>query len=153
MIALGTQNGVWWKPRDEQQQQPFQLVLPNQDVHRLSVLGDKLIVMRQEDKHHLLIAYSLKSIIMNERDLDWCVVKTSSVLCFTVGKIRNQPVIIYLTKRLQSTWLVIIVPNENTTKSHHWFKKYKTVIHLLHNRIGFLIKRLFTYSIFLIIGV
>lgn len=123
MIALGTQNGVWWKPRDEQR--PFQLVLPNQDVHQLSVLGDKLIVMRQEDKHHLLIAYSLNS-IMKECDLDWCVVKTSSVLCFTVGKIRNQPVIVYLTKRLQSTWLVIIVPNENTTKSHHWFKKYKT---------------------------
>ncbi|CAO3635320.1 unnamed protein product [Mucor hiemalis] len=123
MIALGTQNGVWWRPRDEQK--PFQLVLPNQDVHQLNVLDDKLIVMRQEDKHHLLIAYSLKS-IMDEQSLDWCVVKTNSVLCFTVGKIRNQSVIVYLTKRLQSTWLVIIVPNEKTTKNHHWFKKYKT---------------------------
>lgn len=110
MVVFGTQSGVWMGPDDG----PFQLVLPNQDVFQLDILQDKLIILTQK---HLLIAYSLISIT------DWCVVKRSFVNCFTVGKIRNQPVIIYLTKRLQTTWLVIIVPSVLSIKKH-WFKKY-----------------------------
>lgn len=124
MVALGSQSGVWMGPRDGSR--PFQLVLPNQDVYQVSVLQDKLIVLTQDNKHRLLIAYNLKSILGDKQDLDWCVVKRSFVICFTVGKIRNQSVIIYLTRRLQKTWLVIIVPSLTHMKNH-WFKKYRMV--------------------------
>lgn len=110
MAVFGTQSGVWMGPDDG----PFQLVLPNQDVFQLEILQDKLILLTQ--KRHL-IAYRLDSL------KDWCVVKRLCVTCFTVGKIRSQAVIIYLTKRLQTTWLVIIVPSAQSSKKH-WFKKY-----------------------------
>jgi hypothetical protein len=147
MMAFGTQCGVWIGPRDGSR--PFQLVLHNQDVHQLSVLHDKLIVLTHDNKQHSLIAYSLKSIIPSTTEeeehrypLDWCVVKRSSVICFTVGKVRNQSVIIYLTRRLQTTWLVIIVPDniedddDDDVNNHknHWFKKYRMVMkHLIIN--------------------
>ncbi|KAG2237627.1 hypothetical protein INT48_004530, partial [Thamnidium elegans] len=80
-FSLGSQSGVWMGPRDGSR--PFQLVLPNQDVYQLSVLQDKLIVLTQDNKHRLLIAYNLKSILGDKQDLDWCVVKRSFVICFT----------------------------------------------------------------------
>ncbi|GAA5800893.1 hypothetical protein HPULCUR_006332 [Helicostylum pulchrum] len=95
MVALGSQSGVWMGPRDGSR--PFQLVLPNQDVYQVSVLQDKLIVLTQDNKHRLLIAYNLKSILGDKQDLDW---------------------------RLQKTWLVIIVPSLTHMKNH-WFKKYR----------------------------
>ena len=119
-VALGAQSGVWLGSLGG----PFHLALPNQDVHQLGVIGDTLIVMRQENKHHLLVAYSLQSILSQQGDLGWCIIKRSSVLCFTLGTIRHQQVIVYLTKRLGGTFLVIIVPNTVRT-GHNWFKKYK----------------------------
>ncbi|KAI9354668.1 hypothetical protein BD770DRAFT_473904 [Pilaira anomala] len=122
IVAVGSQNGVWMGPEDGSR--PFELVLPNQDVYQISVLQDKLVVLTQDTKHRCLVAYCLRSILESTTELDWCVVKRSFVICFTVGKIRQQPVIVYLTKRLQKTWLVIIVPSSHS--KNHWFKKYRT---------------------------
>lgn len=134
---------------------PFQLVLADKDVHQISVMENKLIVLIHDNKQFMLTAYALKSMIkafnfyyqthtpeaaslsLNHRaDLDWCMIKRSSVICFAVGKIREQSVIVYLTKRLQTIWLVIIIPNHDSLNrpyfhhsviKNHWYKKYRTV--------------------------
>ncbi|KAG2210896.1 hypothetical protein INT47_000050, partial [Mucor saturninus] len=112
MVVFGTQSGVWMG----QEEGPFDLVLPNVDVYQLCTLRNKLLVLNRQKRN--LIAYRLNAW------QDWCVVKRTSVTCFTVGRIRNQDVIVYLTKRLHTTWLVIIVPSSRLGK--HWFKKYIT---------------------------
>lgn len=150
LIVFGTPNGVWMGSRDASK--PFRLVLPNQDVQQISVLEKKLIVLVNDNKQFMLVAYALKSMIetfncyhpsaaaveaLPSPKLDWCMIKRSSVICFTVGKIREQSVIVYLTKRLQTTWLVIIIPNSDSLNTpscfhhsvikNHWYKKYRTV--------------------------
>jgi hypothetical protein len=127
MVAIGTQCGLWIGSRDTSPPS-FQVVLKNQDVHQFSILQDKLIVLTHDNKQNnsSLIAYKLNSILNQEQqDLDWCAVKRSSVICFTVGKVRNQSIIAYLTKRLQTTWLVIVVPDSHNSERSNWFKKYK----------------------------
>jgi hypothetical protein len=150
LILFGTQNGVWMGSLDASNK-PFRLVLANQNVQQVSVLEKKLIVLVQDNKQSMLIAYALKSMVeafncyssssiedLSPPKLDWCMIKRSSVICFTVGKIREQPVIMYLTKRLQTIWLVIIIPNyddlnkqlplfHHSTIKNHWYKKYRTV--------------------------
>lgn len=113
-VVFGTQSGVWMG----QEEGPFDLVLPNIDVDQLSTLGNKLLVLNRKKRN--LIAYRFNAW------QDWCVVKRTSVICFTVGRIRNQDIIVYLTKRLHTTWLVIIVPTSSSRLGKHWFKKYIT---------------------------
>ncbi|KAI9478132.1 MAG: hypothetical protein EXX96DRAFT_483067, partial [Benjaminiella poitrasii] len=139
-FVFGASSGIWMGSR-ENSCKGFQLILPDQDVHKLSILGNKLIAMIHKDKENMLVAYDLKSMVkaftlsdLPSRTLDWCMIKRSAVICFTTGKIRDQPVIIYLTRRLQTVWLVIVIPSyeENPTASKlsskaHWFKKYRTV--------------------------
>jgi hypothetical protein len=130
LVVFGTSHGIWMGSRDTS---CFYPVLPNLDVQQLNIVHDKLIVLIVENKQTMLIAYGLKSMVdsfrsshpFNVATLDWCMIKRSSAICFTVGKIRNQAVIAYLTKRSQMTWLVIIVPN--ASNKNHWFKKYRTV--------------------------
>lgn len=117
----------------------FYPVLPDFDVQQLFILNNKIIVLYNGNKQNMLIAYGLKTMVdsyrssqpFNVATMDWCMIKRSSVICFTVGKIRNQTVIAYLTRRAQTIWLVIIVPNDTisqpTFSRNHWFKKYRAV--------------------------
>lgn len=139
IVALGTQHGVWVGTKDNSI--PFQLVLSNQDVHQLNVLQDNLLVLNHDNKQNSssLIAYNLKSIIVEEQEqiqtclsLDWCAVKRSMVICFTTGELKNQSVIAYLTKRLQSIWLVLVVPGNHANDRSNWYKKIKRVKALFH---------------------
>ena len=123
LVAFGTPYGIWIGSRDGSTRP--QLALPNVNVQKLAVLGDKLIAHVYDNKQHMLIAYDIKPLVENQH-VDWCMIKRSSIICFTVGQIRNQSVIIYLTKRLQTTWLVIIVQNGEPNNKNHWYKKYRT---------------------------
>lgn len=123
LVAFGTPYGIWIGPRDGSTQP--QLALPNVNVQKMAVLDNKLVAHVHDNKQHMLIAYDIKHLVNNQH-VDWCMIKRSSVICFTIGQIRNQPVIVYLTKRLQTTWLVIIVQNEKPSTKNHWYKKYRT---------------------------
>lgn len=122
-MAFGTPYGLWIGSRDGSTQP--QLVLPNVNVQKMAVLNDKIITQVHDNKQHMLIAYDIKPLIESQH-VDWCMIKRSSVICFAIGQIRNQPVIVYLTRRLQTTWLVIIVQNEKPCTRNHWYKKYRT---------------------------
>ncbi|EPB83211.1 hypothetical protein HMPREF1544_10059 [Mucor circinelloides 1006PhL] len=123
LVAFGTPYGLWIGSRDGSTQP--QLVLPNVNVQKMAVLNDKIITQVHDNKQHMLIAYDIKPLIESQH-VDWCMIKRSSVICFAIGQIRNQPVIVYLTRRLQTTWLVIIVQNEKPCTRNHWYKKYRT---------------------------
>ncbi|KAK4510331.1 uncharacterized protein ATC70_004761 [Mucor velutinosus] len=123
LVAFGTPYGLWIGPRDGTTQP--QLVLPNVNVQKMAVMNDKIIAQVHDNKQHMLIAYDVQPLIKSQR-VDWCMIKRSSVICFAIGQIRSQPVIVYLTKRLQTTWLVIIVQNEKPCTKNHWYKKYRT---------------------------
>ncbi|KAI8990990.1 hypothetical protein BDF20DRAFT_908812 [Mycotypha africana] len=166
LVVFGTPFGVYMGSNEYGSTMPYHLVLPNQDVYRLAVWGDRLIVQAREEKEQMmLVAYALEPLIdafhrrtaglstSNAMTGWWCMIKRSDVICFTVGCLRGQPVIVYLTKRLQATWLVIVVPNDNSSNSnllnktpslslspitatekrpihsmgrYHWYKKYRT---------------------------
>ncbi|KAL9550242.1 hypothetical protein MBANPS3_004827 [Mucor bainieri] len=123
LVAFGTPYGLWVGSRDGTMQP--QLALPNVNVQRIAVMNDKIIAHVHDNKQHMLIAYDVQPLIKSQQ-VDWCMIKRSSVICFAIGQIKNQPVIVYLTKRLQTTWLVIIVQNEKPCTRNHWYKKYRT---------------------------
>ncbi|GAN01138.1 hypothetical protein MAM1_0005d00569 [Mucor ambiguus] len=123
LVAFGTPYGLWIGSRDDATQP--QLVLPNVNIQRIAVMNDKIIAQVHDNKQHMLIAYDVQPLIKSQH-VDWCMIKRSSVLCFAIGQIRSQPVIVYLTKRLQTTWLVIIVQNEKPCTRNHWYKRYRT---------------------------
>lgn len=123
LVAFGTPYGLWIGSRDGSTQP--QLVLPNVNVQKIAVMNDKIIAQVHKNKQQMLIAYDVPPLIKSQH-VDWCMIKRSSVICFAIGQIRNQPVIVYLTKRLQTTWLVIIVQNEKPCTRNHWYKKYRT---------------------------
>ncbi|KAI8647212.1 hypothetical protein BD408DRAFT_473554 [Parasitella parasitica] len=123
LVGFGTPCGLWVGFRDGLTAP--HLVLPHANIQKIAVLSDKLIMQVHDNKQHMLIAYDIKPLI-EDQHMDWCMIKRSSVICFTVGRIRSQPVIVYLTKRLQTTWLVIIVRNEKPYAKNHWYKKYRT---------------------------
>ncbi|RCH79901.1 hypothetical protein CU098_004949, partial [Rhizopus stolonifer] len=126
LVAIGTQTGIWIGSRNGSS--AFELVLPNRDVRQLAVIDDKLIALIQDNKDQFLIAYSLHSLrqcfLHQQQDIDSYVIKQSNIISFSVGKIRNQPVIMYLTRRLKSTWLVVVVPTVEDAASKSWYKKF-----------------------------
>ncbi|KAF1803788.1 hypothetical protein FB192DRAFT_1245787, partial [Mucor lusitanicus] len=122
LVAFGTPYGLWIGSRDGTTQP--QLVLPNVNVQKMAVMNDKIIAQVHDNKQHMIIAYDVQALLKRQH-VDWCMIKRSSVVCFAIGQIRNQPVIVYLTKRLQTTWLVIIIQSEKPCTKNHWYKKYR----------------------------
>ncbi|KAI8884101.1 hypothetical protein K501DRAFT_272036 [Backusella circina FSU 941] len=132
-FAAGTQNGILIGLTDGSSQPQLVLALPF--AQQISVLDDKLIVLSGTNKSEL-VAYGIHSLmhsftsIENQtkdttRFQDWCMIKRKSVICFAIGKVRNQSVIVYLTQDQEDIWLVVVVPTGHADQSDHWFKKYK----------------------------
>lgn len=137
MMALGTQSGVWIGPRDGSQD--FWLALAHDDCQQLAIIGGHVLLVRAHNRKKSLIAYDLERVCQPQqpeshhhhhyhRHLHYWVVRSRSVISFTVGTIRGQTVLCYLTRRRRSRGTCALVMMVFRTTQHgiaSWFQKKK----------------------------
>ncbi|KAI8387484.1 hypothetical protein BD560DRAFT_486332 [Blakeslea trispora] len=120
ILLIGTHQGIWLGC--DGKMESLQCILSGRHIHQMAVMKDKLIVSIQTNKGTTLISYHLEYLLNSSKEgekhnthkelSEQAVIDSFHVLCFSVGTIKNKPMIVYLVRQGPAIWLTMCTLND-----------------------------------------